>query len=117
MAKPIEQLITELRGRRTYKELSDDCDGIPSTGRLSAMVKEGIESYPAMNSIRGLAKGLSVTEQDIVDACSVSLGFLQEGITRQAIALPNGAEKLTDSQKALVVSIVREFITANKLAS
>lgn len=114
MAKNIADLITELRGTRTYKELSEDCGGLPSTARISSMVKNPMNSFPSPETIRGLAKGLGVTELDIVTSCGVSMTLWDDDNTHMPISLPHGAEKLTRSQKNVIVSVVREFMTANQ---
>ncbi len=113
MSKNISELISDLRGGRSYQQLSEDCGGIPSYARLAAMVREGITVFPTVESIHGLAKGLEVSQAEIVDACGVSLKLWAETKQREAISLPRGAGNLTQAQKAAVVGIVREFIKAN----
>lgn len=114
MTLTIDQLITELRGNRTYEQLAEDCGGFPSFSRIAAMAKKGITAFPSPETIQGLARGLGVSTGDIVESCGASLGLWEEGKNRTPIALPQGSEKLTATQKAAIVGVVREFIKSNQ---
>lgn len=114
MAKNISELIQELIGKRTYEQLAKDCGGVPSKARLYTFVRDPIKNFPAPDSIQGLAKGLGVTEFDIVQACAVSIGLWSEKNKQPGISLPEGSETLTQTQKTFVVGLVREFMAANQ---
>ncbi|HCM94949.1 MULTISPECIES: hypothetical protein [Glutamicibacter] len=78
------------------------------------MAHSGIRGFPNLTTITGLAKGLGVSPQTVVQACGVSLGlWTVETFSTGALQLPLGAEKMTKGQKTAVVSVVREFISAN----
>lgn len=110
----IGELITSMLGGRTYAQLAKDCGGSPTIGRISGMVTDGLGGFPTMTTVNGLARGLGVSPQAIVQACGVSLGLWIPGaFADAALPLPNGAADLTSGQRNAVVAVVREFINAN----
>lgn len=110
----IGELIKSMLGGRTYKQLSEDCGGTPTIGRISGIISDGITGFPTMTTIEGLAKGLGVSKQTIVQACGVELGLWESGaFLNAALPLPQGAEELSAGQRNAVVAVVREFITSN----
>lgn len=110
----IEELINSMLGGRTLKQLSKDCGGTPTIGRISGIMTDGVRGFPTLTTINGLAKGLGVSPQTVIQACGVTLGlWTVENFSAGALQLPLGAEKLTKGQKNAVVSVVREFINAN----
>lgn len=110
----IEELINSMLGGRTLKELSKDCGGTPTIGRISGMALNGIRAFPNLTTVTGLAKGLGVSPETVVQACGVSLGlWTSDSFNAGALQLPLGAEKMTKGQKNAVVGVVREFINSN----
>ena len=110
----IGELITSMLGGRTYKQLSEDCGGTPTIGRISGLVSDRITGFPTMTTIEGLSKGLGVSKQSIVQACGVQLGLWEPGIALDiSMPLPRGAEDLSAGQRSAVVAVVREFINSN----
>lgn len=110
----IGELITSMLGGRTYAQLSKDCGGSPTIGRISGMVTDGIGGFPTMTTVNGLAKGLGVSPQAIVQACGTSLGLWTTGTFSDAVLpLPTEAANLTSGQRNAVVAVVREFINSN----
>lgn len=114
----IGELIKSMLGGRTYKQLSEDCGGAPTIGRISGIVSDGITGFPTMTTIEGLAKGLGVNRQTIVQACGVELGLWEpSAFLNTTLPLPDGAQDLSAGQRNAIVAVVREFISCNTMAN
>lgn len=117
MQSSIGELILRLKGERTYEQLSKDCGGQPSQGRIQQMTTKHQTGFPSVESIRGLAKGLGVKPAVILAALGKDFELLTDGdlSTNSNLPLPEGSESLTSSQHSAVVSMVRELVKSNEL--
>ncbi|WP_102158733.1 hypothetical protein [Zhihengliuella halotolerans] len=116
MSLGIAELVLSLKGGRSYDQLSADCGGVPTPSRLNGFVTAQIKSFPNLETITGLSKGLGVAPEQIVAAIGVTLGLWEDSEFTPALMLPRGTESLTDGQRSAVVAVVREFVRANKTA-
>lgn len=117
MTSPIGKLILVLKGDRSYEQLSKDCGGSPTSGRIQQLASRQQNTFPSPESIRGLAKGLGVKPYIIVQAVGASLDLWDENEpTGNAMALPEGAEHLTTGQHSAVVSMIRELVKGNEVS-
>lgn len=73
----LAQLVRRNLGDRTLAELSHDCGGEPDLDGLRQLADPGTEMavLPAPRTIRGLARGLGVSEATVLLAAGESLGL------------------------------------------
>lgn len=109
MTSGIPGLIASLKGRRSYHQLAKDCGGAPTGARIQQMATGHLAVFPSPESIRGLAVGLGVQPGVVVQACAVTLGLMEGDDARDPMLLPDVAARLTEDQRHLVVSLVREL--------
>lgn len=110
----ISELITSLKGQRSYEQLSADCGGAPTGARIQQMVKAKLNVFPSPESIRGLSRGLGIRPSVIISACSVTLGLVSESEqVGESLLLPDVAQMLTPTQRHLIVTMVRELAAKN----
>lgn len=109
-------LIVRLKGTRTYEQLSEDCGGLPSSARIQQMATKPQTNFPAVESIKGLAKGLGVKPVVLLAACGQDFELLSENDLNSSagLLLPEGADKLTNAQQSVVVGMVRELVKSNQ---
>lgn len=115
MTQDLADLLSTYRGERTWKELSQDCGGVPSASRLANMSRQPIEGFPVVEAIKNMATGLGVPTHRVVEACSVSLGLkgTDAGPEGRPFVLPDYASTLTESQRRIIMSMAREFAQLN----
>lgn len=99
-------LIAAHQGDRSYDRLSRDCGGIPTGQRLHQLATSQIKDYPAAPTIRGLARGLSVSQTTVVLACARSLGLEVRSGEDQGVDL----EGLTSRQADAIRGVVRAML-------
>lgn len=113
MTSGIPGLIASLKGRRSYHQLAKDCGGAPTGARIQQMATGHLSVFPSPESIRGLAVGLGIQPGVVVQACAVTLGLMEGDDASDPMLLPDVAARLTEDQRHLVVSLVRELAAAN----
>lgn len=106
--KALRRLINERRGDRNNSELSRDCGGIPTQSRLQQLANKPIKTFPDPDTIRGLARGLNVTIEQVISACAADLDLPMGAPDDSALVL-GGARYLPDSSQQLLVSLSREM--------
>ena len=115
MQTAIGELILLLKGDRTYEQLSKDCGGVPTAGRIQQMAKKPQNAFPSPESVRGLSRGLGVTPVVVMDACGQDFELWEKGeVNASALPLPAGSDNLSPSQHSAVVGMVRELVRANE---
>lgn len=107
--KALRRLIIERRGDRTNVELSRDCGGIPTQSRLQQITTNDIKVFPDPETIRGLARGLNVTIENVISACAADLG-LNMGAPDDSALMIGGARELPESSQQLLISMAREML-------
>ena len=107
--KALRNLITNWRGDRNSLELSRDCGGIPTQSRLQQMANKPIKLFPDPDTIRGLARGLNVTVEQVVAACAADLD-LPMGSPDESALVIGGARALPESSQQLLVTLSREML-------
>ncbi|MCC3299301.1 hypothetical protein [Arthrobacter caoxuetaonis] len=115
MKLTLEELIRTCKGQRSYEQLSQDCGGNPTAGRIQQMATKTQHAFPDPETIKALARGLRVGTFAVIEACAVSLGISTENRTPAlARLLPAGADTLTDGQINAVLATVHCFIESNR---
>ena len=106
----LAELMRAVKGARTYEELERLCGGSPSAQRLQKIATQKLKAFPDPPSIRGLARGLGVSESAIVLAAaeSLDLSVLEPKSSLHAL-LPASVTKLTDDQVAAILQLIRAF--------
>jgi len=100
--KGIQHLIQERRGDRSLESLSQACGGVPTRSNLDRIIHRPVLSWPKDNSvITGLAKGLGVRVNDVINAYGRSLGLPVEA-DLDDLVLPGAGRLPVDSQKVLL---------------
>lgn len=111
-AEPIRDLIETLRGKRSWRQLEQDCGGNPSRKYLSQWITQPPEDFPSMAQIQGLSKGLNIKPAVIVQTWGIALGiWTSSDWGASQYYLLDGWTDLTTSQQAAVAGVVREMRT------
>lgn len=105
----ISNLILNLKGDRTYDQLSADCGGIPTAGRIQQMATRPQKVFPAPDSLRGLSRGLRVSPMVVLSAFATSLGLGGDEPSKLASLLPPEANQLTDGQVAAILHLIQQM--------
>lgn len=113
--KALRNLINDRRGDRNNLELSRDCGGIPTQSRLQQMANKPIKLFPDPDTIRGLARGLNVTVEQVVAACAADLD-LPMGSPDESALVIGGARALPESSQQLLVTLSREMLRLSDTA-
>lgn len=114
MTTNLQDLINTRRGQRTYEQLSFDCGGHPSAGRLQQMATKPQQSFPNPETLRGLSTGLRVNSIVILGAFAASFGLDGDAMTPPLVSmLPPGANALDDSQVNTILTVVQQMISEN----
>lgn len=104
----IAALIRTTKGDRTYDQIAVDCGDEPSSKRLQQIATSPPKEFPKPETVRALARGLRVSERQIVLAWSESLGIrTAEDGGRLAQLLPPSAAHLDDEQIAAVLAVIK----------
>lgn len=106
--KALRHLIAARRGDRNNNELSRDCGGIPTQSRLQQLANNAIKTFPDPDTIRGLARGLNVTVEQVVSACAADLN-LPMGSPDDSSLVLGGARYLPESSQQILVNLSREM--------
>lgn len=86
----LADLILVRKGTRSYAKLSLDCGGFPGASRIHQIVSGPLNDFPSADTIRGLARGLAVSETEVILAAARSLGLRVATSTPSDLVL-NGA--------------------------
>lgn len=113
MADTLSDLIKRHIGNRSGAELEAACGGTPTRSRLWQMQTKDLKSWPSPEAIRGLSKGLGVSEAAVIHASANSLGFTMQEPPRLAGLLPAAAANLDDSQVNAVLAVVAAMNPGN----
>ena len=106
--KAVRGLIASRRGDRNNAELSRDCGGIPTQSRLQQLANNPIKVFPDPDTIRGLARGLNVTIEQVISACASDLNLPMGAPDDSALVL-GGARYLPETSQQILVSLSREM--------
>jgi len=106
--KALRSLILKGRGDRNNAELSRDCGGNPKQSRIQQITSAPIKVFPDPDTIRGLARGLNVTIEQVISACAADLD-LPMGSPDDSALLLGGARYLPESSQQLLVNLSREM--------
>jgi hypothetical protein len=110
----LRELIGLRKGDRSYEQLSKACGGTPSRQRLQLLATEPIKNFPDPDTIRGLSKGLGVTESTVVLASAASLGLDVHTPTMWAALLPAGTELIPEHMRDGILSVVHSAVRMAK---
>lgn len=109
-AMNLAELLSSRREGRSYEELEKDCDGQPSAERLKRLATEPLREFPDPDGIRNLARGLRVSELDVVLAAAESLGLeVPRSLPAILDVLSVEPRGLNDRQALAITQLVRAF--------
>lgn len=110
------ELIRRNKDDRSYDQLAHDCGGAPTSQRIQQLATaKRIANFPDPSSLRGLARGLHVTEPAVVLAAAESVGLdAASALPSLVQVLPAGSEKLSDQEIVAVVAVIRAFVAAKR---
>lgn len=114
--KALRALIASRRDERNNAELSRDCGGIPTQSRLQQMANNPIKVFPDPDTIKGLARGLSVTVEQVISACAKDLNLPMGSPDESALVL-FGARDLPESSQQILVNLSREMLRLQDAAA
>jgi hypothetical protein len=106
--KALRALVASRRGDRNNAELSRDCGGIPTQSRLQQLANNTIKVFPDPDTIRGLARGLNVTVEQVISACAADLS-LPMGTPDDSALVLGGARYLPETSQQILVNLSREM--------
>lgn len=118
---PVRGLLWILQGHRAKKtaaEISADCGGVPSLTRVKQLSTKKLISFPGVDVIQGLARGLGMSNLDVVIAIARDIGLTGQEASDTLII--NGAGHLpVQAHIALqnLVSVWDESLTARNSVS
>lgn len=103
------ELIRRNKGDRSYDTLARDCGNRPTSQRIQQIASSRrLTNFPDPESIRGLAKGLGVTEAAVVHAAAISVGLrVEEPASRLASLIPVDADRTSDRFQDAVLGVIR----------
>lgn len=108
----LQDLIVDQKAGRSYEQLSKDCGGTPTAGRLQQIATTTLKSFPDPETIAGLARGLRVSSRAVLLAAAESLGLDVASGSRFEEYLPSGLDDLlpeqTDAALAMVTTLLRD---------
>lgn len=112
----LSDLITERKAGRSYEQLSKECGGTPTSKRLQQIATNDIKSFPDPETIRGLARGLKVSERAVLSAAAESLGIEgSAGDSKLETWLSSSKLRdLTDEQIDVILRVVDTMTTSSK---
>lgn len=106
----LTELIAAHKSGRSYEELARDCGGVLTSQRLQQIATTVPKAFPSADTIRGLARGLRISESVVVLAVAESLGLdVSRAIPRLVELLPASALTITDRQAAALAEVIRSF--------
>lgn len=106
----LNELIAAHKSGRSYEELARDCGGVMTSQRLQQIATTAPKAFPSADTLRGLAKGLRVSESVVVLAVAESLGLdVSRAVPRLVELLPATALTITDRQSAAIAEVIRSF--------
>jgi hypothetical protein len=109
----LAELIRTGKGDRSYEQLARDCGGRPTAARIHQIATGQARSFPDPPTIRGLARGLRVTEATVVLAAAEALGLdARLSGSRLETLLPAGIDNLTDEQVNAVLAVINTMLRA-----
>lgn len=106
----LNELIAVHKSGRSYEELARNCGGGITSQRLQQIATTVPKAFPSADTIRGLARGLRVSESVVVLAVAESLGLdVARAVPRLVELLPASATALSDRQAAAIAEVIRSF--------
>ena len=109
----LPELILNHKGTRSFDDLSRACGGSPSGKRLHQMVSRPMRSFPDPDTIKGLARGLNVSQMDVLLAAARSLGLRVSDSDNSVLVLQE-AGTLPPERQELIISVARALIEGNE---
>lgn len=110
----LSQLILDRKMGRTFERLAEDCGGMPAGRRLQQMANGNrpMKNFPDPDTISAMAKGLAVTEAEVILASARSLGFQVDSTGAGELHIP-GAGVLPDDARMAIMDVARALINAH----
>lgn len=106
----LKELIAIHKSGRSYEELARDCGDVLTSQRLQQIATTAPKAFPSADTIRGLARGLRVSESVVVLAVAESLGLdVARAVPRLVELLPASASSISDRQAAAIAEVIRAF--------
>ena len=107
MSETLGELIRRRKGRRTYRDLSEQSDWSPGFTRWQQYAANDLKTSPGAENIRKIAAVLGVSEQEVWMAVGRSLGLDLEAEAEPAsveLAMAQLQEAIVRSRAEVVVS-------------
>ncbi|DAZ90289.1 hypothetical protein [Mycobacteroides abscessus] len=108
----LQDLVSSLKGTRSYNELEVECGGAISAQRWWQFASgREIKVFPEPETIEAISKTLNVKTSIVLLAIGRSLGMsINENESRLEAMLPPGINQLDDNQLSAALSILRELV-------
>ncbi|WP_285240103.1 hypothetical protein [Pseudarthrobacter sp. MEB009] len=116
MSSALRLLLDANRGDRNNIELSRDCGGVPTHSRIQQIGNRPMRVFPDPPTLKGLARGLNVTVEQIIAACAADLDLPMGAPDSSALVL-GGARSLPESSQQLLVSLSREMMRLSDVST
>ena len=116
IAPTLAELILQRKGGRSFERLSEDCGGVPAGRRLQQLSTPSrpMKNFLDPETITGMARGLGVSEKDIVLASARSLGIRMDAGGPDALVIPD-AGRLPEAAQIALMDMARVLIAAHGL--
>lgn len=110
----LAQLILDRKMGRSFERLAEDCGGMPAGRRLQQMAngKRPMKNFPDPDTIKAMAKGLAVSESEIILASARSLGFEVDSTGSGELNIPGAGGLPGDARKA-ILDVARALMNAH----
>lgn len=109
----LRELILNRKGTRSFDDLSKACGGSPTGKRLHQLVSRPMKNFPDPDTIKGLARGLNVSQTEVLLAAARSLGLRVTEADDTVLVLQE-AGTLPQDRQELLMSISRALIEGNE---
>jgi len=113
-APDLRTLVLDGKGDRSFDRVSSDCGGVPTGKRLQQIATTPLKTFPDPASIRGLARGLGVSQQDVILASARSLGLSVAGDHTKGALVLSDIDELDGDSRQVLTSLARTLVRLSR---
>jgi hypothetical protein len=106
--RSLQALILDKKGDRSYERVSRDCGGTPTRNALQKLATSPTKAFPDKVTLLGLQRGLPASIDELLSACAVSMGLLDDSRNSSNLVI-RGAGELPTSSQQLLISLSTEM--------
>lgn len=100
--RSLQALILDKKGDRSYERVSRDCGGTPTRNALQKLATSRTRAFPDRDTLLGLQRGLPAAMPELLSACAISMGLLDDASAPGTLVLRGAGDLPTSAQKLLI---------------